>query len=238
MHGSLAGWAAGFTFVATMATAAVAYEPSANNPPSGRASINDDQLTQYRAYRRMHARSERFNQEGWLEAWTELNGDTFRYEIVNERGSEHVRDKVLKALLKREQELFAAGDAARGALTAANYEFADSVAQEPGVRYVLLKPKRKDTLLVDGRMVLSEDGNELLRVEGRLAKNPSFWTSIVNIVRRYARLDGVRVPIATESVAKVKMVGTSRMEVHYEYESINGRPVSRQARQMMASAAR
>jgi hypothetical protein len=48
-------------------------------------------------------------------------------------------------------------------------------------------------------------------------------------------LDGIRVPIATESVAKVKFVGTSRMEVQYDYESINGRPVSLTARQLQAS---
>ena len=72
-------------------------------------------------------------------------------------------------------------------------------------------------------MVLSE-GGELLRVEGQLSKNPSFWTSLVNVIRHYARLDGVRVPIATESVAKVKFAGVSHLDVHYDYETINGRP--------------
>ena len=89
-------------------------------------------------------------------------------------------------------------------------------------------------LLVDGRMVLSPDGNELLRVEGRLSKNPSFWTSLVNVIRHYARLDGVRVPISTESTAKVKFVGLSYLDVQYDYESINGRPVSIAARRIAA----
>jgi hypothetical protein len=66
----------------------------------------------------------------------------------------------------------------------------------------------------------------LLRVEGRLSKNPSFWTSLVNVIRHYARVDGVRVPIATESTAKVKFAGVSYLDVRYEYETINGRPVS------------
>jgi hypothetical protein len=90
-------------------------------------------------------------------------------------------------------------------------------------------------MLVDGRMVLSPDATELLRVEGRLSKNPSFWTSWVNIIRTYGRLDGIRVPVATESIAKVKFVGTSRLEVQYDYESINGRPVSLAARRLQAS---
>ena len=198
-------------------------------------ALHEEPLTQYRAYRRMHARSERFNQEAWLDAWTHLDRGGFRYEIVNERGSEYVRNKVLKAVLKREQELIAEGHADRATLSTINYEFEDGHPQADGLRYVLLKPKRKDVLLLEGRMVLSSDGSELLRVEGRLTKNPSFWTTLVNVVRHYAKLDGVRVPVATESVAKIRFAGQSRLDVEYEYESINGRPVSAHARRIMAA---
>ena len=173
----------------------------------------------------MHARSEHFGQEAWLEAWTEMDKGGFRYNIVSESGSDYIRTKVLKAVLKREQELIADGDCERSELTPENYDFEEAV-QGDGERYVTIKPKRKDVLLVDGRMVLSADGRELLRVEGRLSKNPSFWTSLVNVIRHYARVDGVRVPIATESTAKVKFAGVSYLDVRYEYETINGRPVS------------
>lgn len=182
----------------------------------------------------MHARSEKFGQEGWLEAWTEFDARGFRYEIVSERGSDAIRSRVLRAILKREQELVDEGGPGRAALTHDNYDFQDAT-QGDGEQYVRMKPKRKDILLLDGRMVLSQDGSELLRVEGRLTRNPSFWTSLVNVVRHYARLDGVRVPIATESVAKVKLAGTSRLEVRYEYETINGRPVSLAARRTASS---
>lgn len=228
-------------FTLALAVGAFLATPTANRAGTSSSSAArflasyEEPLTQYRAYRRMHARSERFNQEAWLEAWTELDQNGFRFEVVKERGSDYVRNKVLKAVLKREQELIADGHAERATLSTSNYEFRDADLQGDGLRYVILKPKRKDVLLVDGRMVLSSDGNELLRVEGRLTKNPSFWTSLVNVVRHYARLDGVRVPVATESVAKVKFAGQSRMEVEYEYETINGRPVSAQARQILAS---
>jgi hypothetical protein len=226
-------WVPAFTVL--WATAVFLAAPSAGREAGSSSTARflaspEEPLTQYRAYRRMHARSERFNQEGWVEAWTALDQGTFRFEIVKERGSDYIRNKVLKAVLKREQELIADGHAERSTLSTLNYEFKDAEVQPEGVRYILLKPKRKDVLLVDGRMVLSSDGSELLRVEGRLTKNPSFWTSLVNVVRHYAKLDGVRVPVATESIAKVKLAGQSRMEVEYDYESINGRPVSAQAR--------
>jgi hypothetical protein len=44
------------------------------------------------------------------------------------------------------------------------------------------------------------------------------------------------VPIAIESIAKVKFAGHSRLDVFYEYESINGRPVTTAGRRMLAAA--
>jgi hypothetical protein len=221
---------AAILLVCAMTVANAASE--AERPLDHFPSLREQPLKQYRAYRRMHARSEKFNQEGWLEAWTEMDERGFRYNIVSESGSDYIRGKVLKAVLKREQELVAAGECQRSELTPDNYEFEEASTRD-GERYVTIKPKRKDVLLVDGRMVLSPDGRELLRVEGRLAKNPSFWTSLVNVIRHYARVDGVRVPIATESTAKVKFAGISYLDVHYEYETINGHPVSVAARRML-----
>jgi hypothetical protein len=213
----------------------VAAETSEAERPLDRfPSLREQPVKQYRAYRRMHARSDHFNQEAWLEAWTEFDERGFRYNIVSESGSDYIRGKVFKAVLKREQELVAEGDCQRSELTADNYEFEDA-SEGNGEKYVTIKPKRKDMLLVDGRMVLSADGRDLLRVEGRLSKNPSFWTSLVNVIRHYARVDGVRVPIAIESIAKVKLAGISYMDVHYEYDTINGRPVSLAARRTLPS---
>jgi len=127
--------------------------------------------------------------------------------------------------LEREQELVNNGDSQKADLTSANYEFGEASRDSAGRQVVQIKPKRSDVLLVDGHAVLDE-GGELVRVEGKLSKNPSFWTSLVNIVRRYARIGGVRVPVATETTAKVKFVGAAQMQVVYDYESVNGRAVS------------
>jgi hypothetical protein len=113
----------------------------------------------------------------------------------------------------------------KGDLTPANYDFSEPGRDADGTRVVQLRPKRNDPLLVEGRAVLNERG-DLVRVEGRLSKSPSFWTSLVNIVRRYSRIGGVRVPVATETTARVKFVGTAQLEVLYDYESVNGRSVA------------
>ena len=215
-------WVAAFTLAiaAGSVTAPVARAPE---PRHDLPAFTDTPLQQYRALRRMHAISERFNHEGWMDAWTEFDSGGFRYQIVAERGSDTVRNKVLRTVLKREQEAIASGNLGRGELTAANYEFGEEVTG-PGERYIPIKPKRKDVMLIDGRIVLGADG-DLLRVEGRISKNPSFWTSEVQIKQHFARVNGVRVPILMESVAKVKLVGRSNLNVRYEYETINGEAV-------------
>lgn len=223
----------GFTLLA-ISTAPAASPAISDDPPP---ALQDVPVTQYRAFRKMHARNEKFNQEAWIEAWTELKGSSFSYEITSERGSEYIRNKVLRTLLTREQELVNKGEAGRAEISPENYLFEESASQGDGFRYILLKPKRKDMLLVNGRMVLTPDGTELLRVEGTLAKNPSFWTSSVNVVREFAMVQGVRVPVTTATVAKLKLAGQAHMDVQYEYESINRQRVDRLTAQRISSAA-
>jgi hypothetical protein len=219
-------WVAGCTLIAASAVLqAGAATEFAARPASHVFSRAEQPLREYRAFRRMHAYSESQKHEGWMDAWTELKDGQFSYEIVSENGSETVRTRVLRAVLAREQELVNKGETGRADLTAENYEFTDTGRDDTGARVVQIKPRRSDTMLVDGRAVLSDSG-DLLRVEGKLSKNPSFWTSLVNIVRHYARIGGVRVPVASEMTAKVKFVGHAQLDVFYDYQTVNGHAVA------------
>ncbi len=183
----------------------------------------DEPLTRYKALRRLEARNDRFKLHGWLEAWTELTPQgAFAYHIVREGGSEYIRNKVLRPVLENEEKLFATRDASRSAMTAANYDLRGTEAAEPGLIKLLVKPKRREISLIDGAAVVTEDDADLVRVEGRLAKNPSFWTKRVDVVRRYQRLSGVRVPTRLDSVAQIRFAGTSTFSMTFEYEMVNG----------------
>lgn len=219
--------------------AALAFQDVATLPVSAGPSIvdrflarEDPPLREYRAVRRMRAANPRFRASADLEAVTELSADgTFHYTIRSESGSGYVRDRVLRALLKDEQALWRRGDPSRATLTPANYLFAAEPALDPGpFARIAIRPRRRDILLVDGAIVVESETADLQRVEGRLAKSPSFWTNRVEVVRRYERIDGVRVPVETSSVAHVKLAGRSEFVMTYEYESINGRTVGRDAR--------
>jgi hypothetical protein len=218
-------WVVTFSLLAGSAVLPARETAATNNPLANLFSRSEQPLNQYRALRRMHTVSDSGKYEAWLDAWTELKDGRFSYEIVSERGSDMARGKVLRPMLAREQEHVNQGDGSKSEYTQDNYEFQEVGRDGDGARVVQIRPRRHDVLLVEGRAVLN-DGGELLRVEGKLSKNPSFWTSLVNIVRRYARIGGVRVPVATETTAKVKFVGTAQMEVFYDYQSVNGRPVA------------
>lgn len=219
-------WVAACTLVAASAVVQAGAAADFGARPASHIFARGEQpLREYRAFRRMHAYSESQKHEAWMDAWTELKDGRFSYQIVSESGSDAIRGRVLRAVLTREQDMVNKGETGRADLTPENYEFTESGRDGTGERVVQMKPKRADVMLVDGRAVLNDNG-DLLRVEGRLSKNPSFWTSLVNIVRHYARIAGVRVPVATETTAKVKFVGNAQLDVFYDYQSVNGHAVA------------
>src|SRR5262249_41586402 len=178
--------------------------------------------TQVRALRHLEAHNDHFDSAGWMEVWTELDRAGFRYQIVSEGGSEYVRSHVLLAELKQESEWWRSGAANRAALTPANYIFEDRGGGRVGLASLVVKPRRKDIHFVEGSIFLDPADGDLVRLEGRLAKSPSFWTRRVDIVRWFRRVAGFRMPIAVESVANVLIAGRSTFKMSYEYETVDG----------------
>ncbi len=80
-------------------------------------------------------------------------------------------------------------------------------------------------MLVDGTLFLTPDGGELVKIEGRLAKNPSFWVKHVDIVRKYARIAGVVLPVSLETRAQLRMLGPATLRMTYDYTEIDGQVV-------------
>ena len=74
-----------------------------------------------------------------------------------------------------------------------------------------------------GTMFLQPEDGRLVRLQGQLAKSPSFWIKNVEIVRSYDRIAGVVVPIALESTAQMRFLGRATLRMTYEYSEIDGR---------------
>jgi len=191
------------------------------------ARVNEPPV-EYRAFRHLEAENPHFRQSATMDAWTEFDhADGFRYQVVAETGSGYIRKRVLLAALDGEQKLWANRDPDRASFSHENYTFQEGTAAADGLASLLVTPRRRDVLLVEGSVFVQKEG-DLVRIEGRLSKAPSFWTRRVDVVRRYARMAGVRVPVSFESVASVRIAGRSTFKMTYDYEIINGHRIKPQ----------
>lgn len=185
----------------------------------------DDAQPQYRATRRLEAENE--GRTGWLEVVTEYAPATgFRYQITAEGGSGLIRSKVLRAVLDGERDAIEHGETSRSSIDRTNYTFQPQGVDEDGLAIVQLKPLRQDRVLVAGAMFLTPAQGSLVRLQGKLAKSPSFWVKDVEIVRTYQRFGDAVLPIALESKAQLRMFGAATLHMTYDYSEIDGRPVA------------
>lgn len=182
-------------------------------------------LHQYRAIRRLEASGG--GQRGWLDAHTEFTPESgMQYSVIAEGGSGYVRGRILRSLLEQEQQLIASGRANGVALDRSNYQFTPESETAEGFARVTLRPLRKERALIAGEILLTPKTGELVRAQGQLAKNPSFWTKRVDVVRLYARINDVPVPISLQSTAELRLFGRSSLRMIYEYQEVDYRPVS------------
>jgi hypothetical protein len=185
----------------------------------------DDTQHPYKATRRLEAANG--DRTGWVDATTEYSRDGgFSYVITAEGGSSYIRTKVLRAVLDGEREAFARGETAGSALAHSNYIFEPSGLDDAGLVNVRLSPRRKERTLVTGMMFLQPDDGSLVRLQGRLARSPSFWVKQVEIVRSYARINNVVLPVELESQAQLRLLGPATLRMTYLYSEVDGHAVA------------
>lgn len=176
----------------------------------------------YRALRWLEAESRSLNEQAWLEARTEFDpAGGFRYQVVASGGSTRIQNKVLRAVLEAEKKS-AGKERRQGALSTENYAFEVEGRTADGLLRIALTPKRKDSRLVVGSLLLSEPTAGPRRVQGRLSKSPSIWVRWVDVTRLYSPIAGVMMPVEVQSVADVRFAGRSTFVMTYEYEMVDG----------------
>lgn len=178
----------------------------------------------YRAFRRLEA--ENRGRTAWLEAWTSFSPGRFQFQISSEGGSDYIRSRVLRPFLEGERAAIERGDHARSAIATTNYRFESDGLDPSGLVRIALVPRRNEGVLVAGSLFLKPFDGELVRLEGRLVRNPSFWVKQVDIVRSYARIAGAVLPVELETRAQLRMLGPASFRMTYEYAEIDGAPVA------------
>ncbi|MFM8394905.1 MAG: outer membrane lipoprotein-sorting protein [Acidobacteriota bacterium] len=141
------------------------------------------------------------------------------FHIIAEQGSETIRNRVFKPLMEVEVETAAGRSRQDGAITPANYSF--QLLNEESVDghqcYVLeATPKRADKFLFRGRVWIHQTEFSIVRIAGQPARNPSFWISRVEFVRRYQKIGEFWLPARNESKTQVKLFGRNILTIEYD----------------------
>lgn len=219
----------------TLGVQGLAGAPAAGAPPSASEHAAVERFlaqiekppVKYEARRRLEAASTKLNESAWMEAVTAFDpAEGFTYSIVAEGGSERIRNRVLKAVLKTEQKSASRAEWREASLSSQNYEFGFGGQAGDGMLKMHLTPRRRDARLVLGSALVKATSGSLVRVEGRLSKSPSFWVRWVNVSRSYAPIAGSMMPVAIESTADVRIAGMSTFSMTYEYQMVDGQAVN------------
>jgi hypothetical protein len=213
---------------ATMVAVIGSWTPHAEEPTS------DDQLIQrmvaettrsdvaFKAFRELRAGTLNRKHQGWMDVETTVDPTGgFKWKVIGEGGSERTRNQVFREMMKAESDAAHRGESDVAALTPANYTFHRRPRSGAGQIEIGLEPRRQDPRLIVGTLTVTDDGTPV-RLEGRLAKSPSFWVKSVAIVKRYESIQGVSLPTSIESIADVKFVGQSSFSMRYRYHEVNG----------------
>jgi len=116
--------------------------------------------------------------------------------------------QVVRHLL--DHEVAAASNQDRMALTRDNYDFSyigDTTLDGQRCYILALRPKRKETDLIIGRLWVDEHSSVVRHIEGELARSPSWWVRRVNVKVSFSEVGGVWLQTEMEATADVRIAG-------------------------------
>jgi hypothetical protein len=177
------------------------------------------QIAGYRGMRRYVLENDRMNKHAEMVVRVEGDADeTKHFEVVSEEGWRAAQKHVLQKMLAKESEASSPGMRLKARLSPENYEFhmANTALLNGRTAYVIdVVPRRHDERLFAGQIWIDAQDYALARVEGKPAKNPSFWTTSVHFVHTYQKSGPFWFPASTESVTEVRIFGATSLTIHY-----------------------
>ena len=148
------------------------------------------------------------------------------YAIQKRTGSAR-GEQVVRNILEHEVVLTTGDPESRSAalLTRENYDFTDlGQSVQNGQTYYLLglTPKRKQKQLIIGRAWVDKSSFRVRRIEGQLAKSPSWLLKNVYVKLDFAERSGNSVQSAMEAVADVRIIGKQTLRAQMlDYRAAN-----------------
>lgn len=150
---------------------------------------------------------------------------TKSYEVISQKGSGVIRKRALQKIIEAEVEASKEANGDRSRMIPQNYAFellGSEVLDGRSCYVLLVTPKTKNKFLMKGRIWVDSEDFAIVRVAGSPAKNPSFWTTDVQIEHQYKKHGQFWLPQSNSSRSQIRIFGTTDLKINYfEYE-LNG----------------
>ena len=80
---------------------------------------------------------------------------------------------------------------------------------------IAVAPKTPNKYLLQGRIWVDADEYAVVRIDGKPAKNPSFWIKSVHFVHNYGKLGSFWFPVSDRSVTDARIFGNTEVTIEY-----------------------
>ena len=173
-------------------------------------------FTGYTAIRHYFAVNKQRRAEMLVRELCSANGAE-EFTILSEQGSYTIRKLIFHRMLKEEVEASRPEIRQTTRITPANYDFQslgrDVLDGRPA--YVLqLTPKKQSRYVIEGKMWVDAADYSIVRIEGRPARSPSFWTRNVHFVHTYQKVGPFWLAASTHWESEIPLYGTAELTVN------------------------
>jgi hypothetical protein len=147
-----------------------------------------------------------------------LEDGSKQFETISATGWGGARKFVFPRLLEAEIEAARPGARERSRIIPENYTFEMVGTAVLGDRptYVLaIAPKTANKFLTKGQIWIDAEEYAIVRIEGKPAKNPSFWIKSVKFVHNYDKRGSFWFPASDRSITDARIFGSTEVTIEY-----------------------
>ena len=186
-------------------------------------SSRDGRVKEYTRVQHYRAMSSRFDENADMVVRMHYErGRGKDYVTLSRSGSASVQTRVFEKLLSAEVELAREKDREPTLFTTYHYQFRIMGMEMMSGNncYVLeLNPLHPDKRLFRGKAWVDARDNAVVRVEGRLNTNVSFWVGRPDVVEEFSKFGEFWFATKRDAVAKSFLLGTCQLHIDYgEYK--------------------
>jgi hypothetical protein len=147
-----------------------------------------------------------------------LDNGSKEFRTVSASGWGTARSHVFPKLLEAESEASQPGLRERSRILPQNYTFKvvgqDYVNQR--LAYVIeITPKTQNKYLVQGTIWVDTEEYAIVRIEGKPAKNPSFWIKGARFIHTYGKNGPFWLPASDRFVTDARIIGATELTIEY-----------------------